>query len=566
MQSGSVRSKRHCIVMQAPSGKQVTFDDESRFALRRGIDAVAKAVKITLGPKGRNVVLGNGFGVPRIVNDGVTIAKEVQLEDPRENAGVRLIQEVASKTNDVAGDGTTTATVLAQEIVNEGLKNVAAGANPISLKRGIEKAVKMCVDEIKRVAIPVDEEGYEKVATISSGDPEIGKMIGDAMRRVGRDGVISVESSKSMDTVIEIEEGMELDRGYVSSQFVTNQARLLCEYENVRVLITDKKISAVAELLPTLEKVTQASSPLLIIADDVTGEALSTLVLNKNAGIINVVAIRAPSFGARRLGVLEDIAVLTGGFAFLEEKGAELDKLKIEDLGFVRKVTVGANKTTMIAGEDRSDLIQERVKSIKRELAAAELDYDKEKLLERINKLAGGLAVIKVGAPTETEMESNKLRVEDAVNATKAAVEEGIVPGGGVCLLKLIPKVREFKATLTDPDEITGADIIARSLESPLRQIADNAGEEGAVIVEKVRDLPFNEGYDAATGKFVDMIKEGIIDPAKVTRSALENASSIASMVLTTNVLVSDEPVDEKDENARQEEMMDDYGMGDLAI
>mmetsp|Transcript_3707 Transcript_3707/g.6503 ORF Transcript_3707/g.6503 Transcript_3707/m.6503 type:complete len:602 (+) Transcript_3707:70-1875(+) len=550
--SGKSCSASRSFVVQMSN--EVIFDEDSREALRRGVDAVADAVRITMGPKGRNVVLGSRTGPPRIVNDGVTIAKEVELEEPTENAGVKLVQEVASRANDEAGDGTTTATVLAKEIVSEGLKQVAAGANPVALRRGIEKTCAMLIEEIMKVAVPVTENDYEKVAAISSNDEQIGKLIGDAMRRVGRNGILQVETSKSVDTSVEIEEGMEIDRGYLSAQFITNPAKSMAELLNARILLTDKRISAVGELLPVLEKVTQTGQPLLVIAEDVTGEALSTLVLNKNAGVLRVCAIKCPSFGQRRVQYLEDLAVLTGGQVISEDFGLTLDKVELEMLGMAQKITVYQNKTIILAGDNHKDQIDLRVKQLQKALAVSQSDYEREKLQERISKLTGGIAVIRVGAPTETEMESNKLRYEDACNATKAAVEEGIVPGGGVCLLKLAAKVEEFKQRLTEPDEQLGAEIVMESLYAPARQIADNAGADGQVIVELLKDQPFKIGYNAVTGAIEDIVESGILDPAKVTRSALEAACSVAAMILTTKALVAQLPASE-DELAAQEDV-----------
>eukprot|EP00741_Cyanophora_paradoxa_P007344 tig00001107_g7104.t1 len=538
--------------------KIVSFDEHSQEALRRGVEAVANAVALTMGPKGRNVVLQNKFGAPYIVNDGVTIAQQVELENPEENAGVRLVQEIASRTNDVAGDGTTTATVLAREIVNEGLRLVAAGANPIGIKRGIDKTCQFVREEVTKVATRIADDEFEKVATISASDPEIGKIIGDAMKQVGRTGVITLESSQSTETVVEVEEGMEIDRGYISAQFINNQSRSLVEFEDAKILLTDLKIKSVADIVPILEKVTQAGKPLLIIADDVSGEALQTLVLNKIAGVLNVAAIRAPSFADRRRQNLEDIAILTGGRAFIEDQGVKLETAKMEDLGTARKVFVYQGKTVLVSNSANPEELQSRVKQLQKDLAEADTYYDKEKLTERINKLAGGLAVIKVGAMTETEMESNKLRFEDAVNATKAAVEEGVIPGGGTCLVKLVPRVEEYKASLADEDERMGADVVIKAMLAPLRQIAHNAGEEGDVIVAKVRDLPFSVGYNASTGKIEDMMEAGVLDPAKVTRSALENACSVGALVLTTKALVTSIPVKE----VKQRE----YEEGEIAV
>lgn len=524
--------------------KIVSFKQESRRALERGINALADAVRITLGPKGRYVVLEQKFGAPQIVNDGITIAKEIELEDPLENTGARLIREVAEKTKDIAGDGTTTATVLAQAMIREGLKNVTAGANPVAVRRGIEKTIARLVEEIKAVAKPVAGAAIEQVATVSAGnDEEIGKMIAEAMEKVTTDGVITVEESKSLTTELEVVEGMQIDRGYISPYFITAQERMLAEYENVRILIVDKKINVIQDLVPVLEKVARASQPLLVIAEDVEGEALATLVVNKARGVLNACAIKAPGFGERRKAMLQDIAILTGGQLISEEVGLRLEDVTLNMLGVARKVTVTKENTTIVAeaSERNKAEIQKRIAQLRKELEKSDSEYDKEKLQERIAKLAGGVAVIKVGAATETELKERKLRIEDALNATKAAVEEGIVPGGGTTLIHLAKVAEKMKAELNEEEKI-GADIVAKALEAPLRQIADNAGVSGAVIVERVRETDFNIGYNAATGEFEDLIAAGIIDPAKVVRSALQNASSIASMVLTTEALVVEKP------------------------
>jgi chaperonin GroEL len=521
--------------------KIVSFNEESRRALERGVNALADAVRITLGPKGRNVLLEKQYGAPQIVNDGITVAKEIELEDPLENTGARLIQEVASKTKDIAGDGTTTATVLAQALIREGLKNVAAGANPVAVRRGIDKTIAHLVKEIQTMAQPVAGSAIAQVATVSAGnDDEVGEMIAQAMDKVTKDGVITVEESKSLTTELEVVEGMQIDRGYISPYFVTDNERLVVEYENPRILITDKKISSIQDLIPVLEKVARAGQPLLIIAEDLDGEALATLVVNKARGVLNAAAIKAPGFGDRRKAMLQDIAVLTGGQMISEEVGLSLDIVSLEMLGTARKVTIDKDTTTIVAGETTDD-VQKRVAQIRRQLEETDSDYDKEKLQERIAKLAGGVAVIKVGAATETELKDRKLRIEDALNATKAAVDEGIVPGGGTTLIRLIPKIADIKGSL-DAEEQIGADIVAKSLEAPLRQMADNAGVEGSVIVEKVRESDVNIGYNAATNEFEDLIAAGIIDPAKVVRSALQNAGSIAGMVLTTEALVVEKP------------------------
>ena len=523
--------------------KIVSFNEDSRRALERGINALADAVKITLGPKGRNVLLEKKFGAPQIVNDGITVAKEIELEDPLENTGAKLVQEVASKTKDVAGDGTTTATVLAQALIKEGLKNVAAGTNPIALKRGIDKTVEALVQEIAAVAKPVEGAAIAQVATVSAGnDEEVGRMLAEAMDKVTKDGVITVEESKSLTTDLEVVEGMQIDRGYISPYFITNNERLTVEFENARILITDKKISSIQDLIPVLEKVARSGQPLLVIAEDVEGEALATLVVNKARGVLNVAAIKAPGFGDRRKALLQDIAILTNGQLISEEIGLSLDTASLETLGTARKITIDKENTTIVAAGDNTKAdVEKRVGQIRRQLEETDSEYDREKLQERIAKLAGGVAVIKVGAATETELKDRKLRIEDALNATKAAVEEGIVPGGGTTLIHLSKKVQEVKKTLNAEEQI-GADIVARALEAPLRQIADNAGAEGSVIVARVRESDFNIGYNAATGEFEDLIAAGIIDPAKVVRSALQNAASIAGMVLTTEAVVVEKP------------------------
>ena len=522
--------------------KIVSFKEESRRSLERGVNALADAVRITLGPKGRNVLLEKSYGAPQIVNDGVTVAKEIELEDPLENTGARLIQEVASKTKDIAGDGTTTATVLAQAMVREGLKNVAAGANPMAVRRGIEKAIDHLVEKIEEMAQPVAGSAIAQVATVSAGnDEEVGAMISEAMEKVTKDGVITVEESKSLTTELDVVEGMQLDRGYISPYFVTDPERMTVEFDNARILITDKKISVIQDLIPVLEKVARAGQPLLIIAEDVEGEALATLVVNKARGVLSAAAIKAPGFGDRRKAMLQDIAVLTGGQMVSEEVGLTLDAVSLEMLGTARKITIDRDTTTIVAGSDNTTDVQKRVTQIRKQLEETDSEYDKEKLQERIAKLAGGVAVIKVGAATETELKDRKLRIEDALNATKAAVDEGIVPGGGTTLIRLIPKIADIKDGL-DAEEQIGAEIVAKALEAPLRQIADNAGVEGTVIVEKVRTSDVNIGYNAATDEFEDLIAAGIIDPAKVVRSALQNAGSIASMVLTTEALVVEKP------------------------
>jgi len=523
--------------------KIVVFKDDSRQALERGVNAIADAVRITLGPRGRNVVLEKKFGAPEIVNDGITIAKEIELEDPLENAGAQLIREVASKTKDLAGDGTTTATVLAQAMIREGLQNVTAGSNPVSLRRGIEKTVAYLVNEIGAIAKPVaDNAMIGQVASVSAGsDPEVGEMIVAAMDKVGKDGVITVEESKSLSTELDVVEGMSFDRGYISPYFVTDTERMICEMENVAILITDKKIGSVADLVPLLEQVARAGQPLLIIAEDVEGEALAALVVNRLRGVLNVVAVKAPSFAQRRKEMLQDIAIVTSGQVITEDVGLGLDQIDADILGLASKVTVTKDTTIIVADAADKQAVEARVGQLRQQLAETDSDYDSEKLQERIAKLTGGVAVIKVGAATETELRDRKLRIEDALNATRAAVEEGIVPGGGTTLLHLSSKLDSFVAGL-GPDEQIGARIVMRALEAPLRQIADNAGAPGTVIVEKVRELDFNVGFNALTGQYEDLVQAGIIDPAKVVRAALQDAASVAAMVLTTEVLVVEKP------------------------
>lgn len=526
--------------------KLIVFKDEAREALERGVNTLADAVKITLGPRGRNVVLERKFGAPEVVNDGITIAKEIDLEDPFENTGAQLIREVAAKTKDLAGDGTTTATVLAQALIREGLKNVAAGSNPVSLRRGIEKTVAYLVEEIASIAKPVEGDAIAQVATVSSGnDEEVGQMIAEAMEKVTTDGVITVEESKSLTTELEVVEGMQFDRGYLSPYFVTDQERMVAELEDVLILITDKKVSSIQDLVPILEKIARLGKPLLIIAEDLEGEALATLVVNKMRGVLNVVAVKAPSFGDRRKAILQDIAVVTNGQVISEEVGLSLDAVSLDMLGKARKVTLEKDNTIIVCGDENKAEVDKRIAQIRQQLAETDSEYDTEKLQERIAKLAGGVAVIKVGAPTETELKNRKLRIEDALNATKAAIEEGIVPGGGTVLVRLIEKVNSFKAGLEEEERI-GADIVARALPAPLCQIADNAGAEGRVVLEKVLALPnINEGYNALTNTYEDLVVAGIIDPAKVLRSALQDAASVAAMVLTTEVIVVEEPAPE---------------------
>ncbi|MFZ5823006.1 MAG: chaperonin GroEL [Bacillota bacterium] len=528
------------------AAKQMLFDEAARRALERGVDTLANTVKITLGPKGRNVVLDKKFGAPAISNDGVTIAREIELSDPYENMGAQLVKEVATKTNDVAGDGTTTATLLAQAIVREGLKNVTAGANPMLIKRGIEKAVEATVAELKKHAIPVeDRKAIAEVGAISANDGEIGKLIADAMETVGKDGVITVEESKVALTELETVEGMQFDRGFVSPYMVTDTEKMEAVLEEPYILITDKKISAVQDLLPVLEKVVQRAKPLLIIAEDVEGEALATLVVNKLRGTLRVAAVKAPGFGDRRKAMLEDIAVLTGGKVISEEVGRKLDTATIEDMGQARLVRIEKEKTTIVEGHGKAEEIKGRVASIKRQIEETTSDYDREKLQERLAKLAGGVAVIKVGAATEVELKEKKLRIEDALNATRAAVEEGIVAGGGTALLQAQSVLDDLSKQL-EGDEKVGVEIIRRAIEEPVRQIAINAGSEGSVVAERVKSLPKNHGYNALTGEYGDMIAWGIVDPAKVTRSALQNAASIASLILTTEALVTEKPEPKK--------------------
>jgi chaperonin GroEL len=520
--------------------KMLKFNEEARRALERGVNKVANAVKVTLGPKGRNVVLDRKWGAPIITKDGVTVAKEIELSDPWENMGAQLCREVASKTNDVAGDGTTTATVLAQALVNEGMRYVAAGGNPIALKRGIDKAVAKAVETIKQHAIPVTErEQTEYVATIAGNDPEIGKMIAEAMDKVGKDGVITIEESKGTQTTLEIVEGMQFDRGYISPYFITDPERMEAVLEDALILIHEKKISSAQDLLPVLERVAQARRPLLIIAEDVDGDALATLVVNKLRGVLQVAAVKAPGFGERRKAMLEDIAILTGGRFIAEDLGIKLENVTLDMLGEAKKVVIGKEETTIIEGAGSPEAVTGRINQIKRLIETTESSYDREKLQERLAKLSGGVAVIKVGAATETELKEKKHRFEDALSATRAAVEEGIVPGGGKIFLLA---QAALDGVGDNDDERTGVTLVKRALEEPLRQIAENAGLEGSVIVEKVKALGTHEGLDARTGEFVDLVKSGIIDPAKVSRAALENAASIAGLVLTTEAMVAEKP------------------------
>lgn len=525
--------------------KEIKFNEEARKGMEAGINKLSNTVKVTLGPKGRNVVLDKKFGSPLITNDGVTIAREIELEDPYENMGAQLVKEVATKTNDVAGDGTTTATLLAQAIIREGLKNVAAGANPMIIQKGIKKAVDKAVEGIKEFSKPVEtKESIAQVASISAADEEVGKLISDAMEKVGKDGVITVEESRSMGTTLEFVEGMQFDRGYVSPYMVTNTEKMEAELEDPYILITDKKITNIQEVLPVLEQIVQQGKPLLIIADDVEGEAMATLVVNKLRGTFNCVAVKAPAFGDRRKDMLQDIAILTGGTVISEDLGYELKETSIEMLGKARRVTVGKELTVIVNGAGEQSAIEERVALIRNQIEISDSEYDRDKLQERLAKLAGGVAVIQVGAATETELKERKLRIEDALAATRAAVEEGIVPGGGTVLLNVIPKVKALLEE-TNGDERTGVNIIVKALEEPVRQIAINAGLEGSVIVENVKNAEVGIGFDALSEKYVNMLENGIVDPTKVTRSALQNASSVASMVLTTEAAVADVTKDE---------------------
>jgi chaperonin GroEL len=525
--------------------KDIVYREDARAAVLRGVNALADAVKVTLGPKGRNVVLDKKFGSPTITKDGVTVAKEIDLKDAIENLGARMVREVASKTSDIAGDGTTTATVLAQAIFREGIKNVTAGANPMDLKRGIEKAVATVVEELKKLSKPVKGGMIAQVGTVSANDDAtIGQIIAEAMEKVGKDGVITVEESRTMETVLEVVEGMRFDRGYLSPYFVTDPERMEVVLENPYILIHEKKISNMKDLLPVLEKIAQQGAPLLIIAEEVEGEALATLVVNKLRGTLRAAAVKAPGYGDRRKAMLEDVAILTGGRAITEDLGIKLENVKLEDLGRAKKITIDKDNTTIIEGSGKAKDIEGRVKQIRTQVEETTSDYDREKLQERLAKLVGGVAVIKVGAATETEMKEKKARVEDAMHATKAAVEEGIVPGGGVALLRCQKAVESIKA---EGDLAVGIGIIRRALEEPLRQIAQNAGFEGAVVVAKVRDSKTDEGFNALTDEYENLVEAGVIDPTKVVRSALQNAASIASLLLTTEALVSEIP-EEKEE------------------
>ncbi|MGE5558628.1 MAG: chaperonin GroEL [Bacillota bacterium] len=537
--------------------KQLIYDESARHALERGVNILADAVKVTLGPKGRNVVLEKKYGSPSIVNDGVTIAKEIELEDPYENMGAKLAREACSKTNDVAGDGTTTAAVLAQGIIREGLKNVAAGSNPIAIKRGIDQAVEAVVEELKKMSTKVhDKDDITHVAAISSGDPEIGNTIAEAMDKVGKEGVITVEESQGLGNNLEIVEGMQFDRGYISPYMITDSERMEAVLDEPYIFLTDKKISAVKDIVPLLEKVMQKGKPILIIAEDVEGEALATLVVNKLRGVLNCVAVKAPGFGDRRKAMLQDIAILTGSEVCSEDLGIKMENVTLQMLGSCRQVKVAKEETTIVGGKGKQKAIADRIAQIKREIDDTKSDYDREKLQERLAKLSGGVAVLQIGAATETEMKERKLRIEDALNATKAAVAEGIVPGGGVALLQASKALDKLK--LSD-DEALGVQIVKRALEDPLRQIANNAGMEGSVVVEKVKSLEKGIGFDALTNDYVDMFKSGIVDPTKVARSALQNAASIAGMLLTTEALVTDKPEKKPAAPAMPPGGMEDY-------
>lgn len=539
------------------SAKMIVHGESSRYAILNGVNTLANAVKVTLGPKGRNVVLERKFGSPIITKDGVTVAKEIELSDKLENIGAQMVREVASKTNDVAGDGTTTATVLAQAIFREGLRNVAAGANPMALQRGIHKATERVVEELKKLSKPVEGDAIAQVGTISAnGDRTIGELIAEAMKKVGNEGVITVEESKTMQTELEVVEGMQFDRGYISPYFVTNPEKMECVLEDVLILIHEKKISSMRDLLPLLESIVSEGKSLLIIAEDVEGEALATLVVNKLRGTLNVCAVKAPAFGDRRKAILQDIAILTGGKVISEDVGIKLENVQISDLGRAKKVRVDKDNTTIIEGAGDAAAIEGRIKQIRQEIKETTSDYDREKLQERLAKLVGGVAIIKVGAATETEMKEKKARVEDAMFATRAAVEEGIVPGGGVALLRAQKALDDLK--LDDPDEQIGVEIVRRSLEEPLRLIASNAGYEGSIVVEKVRENPnVNFGFNAATETYSDLVKDGVIDPTKVVRTALQNASSIASLLLTTEAVVADMPEKKKEKAPMMNEDMD---------
>ncbi|MFA5146011.1 MAG: chaperonin GroEL [Candidatus Omnitrophota bacterium] len=527
--------------------KQLLYSEEARRAILKGVEQLAAAVKVTLGPKGRNVVLDKKFGAPTITKDGVTVAKEIELKDPYENMGAELVKEVASKTSDNAGDGTTTATILAEAIFKEGMKNVTAGANPMALKRGIEKAVERVIEELKKLSKPINSKDKKEVSQVASiaanNDHEIGDLIADAMTKVGKDGVITVEEGKASKTELELVEGMEFDQGYLSPYFVTDAEKMECSLEDPFILIHEKKISSMKDILPLLEKVARAGKPLMIISEETEGEVLATLVVNKIRGTLSCAAVKAPGYGDRRKAMLEDIAILTGGKAITEDLGIKLENVKVEDLGRAKRVRIDKDNTTIVEGAGKTSDIQARIGQIKKQIEGTDSDYDKEKLQERLAKLAGGVAVINVGAATETEMKEKKARVEDALHATRAAVEEGIVPGGGVALLRCVDSLDKLKLS---GDEQIGIEIVKRALEAPIRTIANNAGLEGSVVVQKVKDMKTNEGYDADNDKYGDMIQAGVIDPKKVTRTALQNAASIAALMITTETIVTDIPEEEK--------------------
>ncbi|NPC91682.1 chaperonin GroEL [Bacillus sp. WMMC1349] len=542
--------------------KDIKFSEEARRSMLRGVDALADAVKVTLGPKGRNVVLEKKFGSPLITNDGVTIAKEIELEDAFENMGAKLVAEVASKTNDVAGDGTTTATVLAQAMIREGLKNVTAGANPVGVRKGIEQAVSVAIENLKEISKPIEgKESIAQVAAISAADEEVGSLIAEAMERVGNDGVITIEESKGFTTELEVVEGMQFDRGYASPYMVTDSDKMEAVLDNPYILVTDKKITNIQEILPVLEQVVQQGKPLLLIAEDVEGEALATLVVNKLRGTFNAVAVKAPGFGDRRKAMLEDISILTGAEVITEDLGLDLKSTEISQLGRASKVVVTKENTTIVEGAGESEKIAARVNQIRAQVEETTSEFDKEKLQERLAKLAGGVAVIKVGAATETELKERKLRIEDALNSTRAAVEEGIVSGGGTALVNVYKKVADLNA---EGDELTGVNIVLRALEEPIRQIAHNAGLEGSVIVERLKKEQVGIGYNAATGEWVNMIENGIVDPTKVTRSALQNAASVAAMFLTTEAVVADKPEEKGAAGAGMPDMGGMGGMGGM--
>lgn len=540
--------------------KEIKFAEDARQAMLRGVDKLADTVKVTLGPKGRNVILDQSYGAPQITNDGVTIAREIELEDKFENMGAQLVVEVASKTNDIAGDGTTTATVLAQAIVNEGMKNVAAGANPVGIRRGIETATNRAVEALRNLSTDVsDNESIEQIAAISSGDAEVGKFIADAMDRVGSDGVITIEESRGIETELDVVEGMQFERGYLSQYMVTDNEKMEANLDNPYILITDKKISNVQDILPLLENIMQQNRPLLIIADDIDGEALPTLVLNKIRGTLDVTAVKAPGFGDRRKGMLEDIAILTGGTVITEDLGLELSDATINDLGIAGKAVITKDDTTIVEGSGDKAQIEERVQLLKKQADETESSYDQEKLQERIAKLVGGVAVIKVGAPTETEIKERKLRIEDALNASRAAVAEGIVAGGGTAYINILDQLRDIEA---EGDEKTGVNIVVRALEEPVRQIAKNSGQDGSVIVERLKQVDEGVGFDAVTGEMVNMVEAGIIDPTRVTRSALQNAASVAALLLTSEAAVADLPSD--DDGGQPGGMNPGMGMGGM--